>query len=78
MKVADNLRRAVSSLGIAHKRSPKGTVTVSIGVAGQGEPDTEEKRGLLEVADAGLLLAGAAVVGLLRPDIPLEIPASAK
>jgi diguanylate cyclase (GGDEF)-like protein len=51
---ADRLRSAVEDLRIAHETSPKGFVTISIGVASvvPGKGDTAQR--LVETADAGL------------------------
>jgi GGDEF domain-containing protein len=57
MKVAERLRRAVEDLSMAHEKSPKGIVTISIGAASivPGKGDNAQR--LVEAADAGLYAA---------------------
>jgi diguanylate cyclase (GGDEF)-like protein len=55
--VAERLRHAVEELCIAHKDSPIGQVSVSIGVAAHVPSRGENAEGLIEAADAGLYAA---------------------
>jgi hypothetical protein len=51
---ADRLRSAVEDLRIAHETSPKGFVTISIGVASVVPSKGDTAQRLVETADAGL------------------------
>jgi diguanylate cyclase (GGDEF)-like protein len=55
--VAERVRRAVEELCIAHRDSPIGQVSVSIGVAALVPSRGEKAEGLIEAADAGLYAA---------------------
>src|SRR5262249_13500403 len=56
-KVAERLRRTIEDLNMAHERSPKGIVTISIGAASivPGKGDSAQR--LVEAADASLYAA---------------------
>jgi two-component system chemotaxis family response regulator WspR len=55
--VAERVRHAVEELCIAHKDSPIGQVSVSIGVAALVPSRSEKAEGLIEAADTGLYAA---------------------
>lgn len=61
MHIARQLQQGIQALGIAHRASPFGCVTVSIGVATlQGEPGPRSPVQLIEAADRALYRAKAA------------------
>lgn len=61
MHIARQLQQGIQALGIAHRASPFGCVTVSIGVAAlQGEPGPRSPVQLIEAADRALYRAKAA------------------
>lgn len=56
-EVADLVRSRIEALGLAHKASPVGQVTVSIGVAATVPMNGQSANDLIEAADAGLYMA---------------------
>lgn len=56
IRIAEQVRAEIEQLGIAHKASPNGHVTVSIGVA-HAHPGHGTVKDLVEAADAGLYAA---------------------
>ena len=56
-EVADLVRSRIEALGMAHKASPIGHVTVSIGVAATVPTSGQNASDLIEAADAGLYMA---------------------
>ncbi len=56
-RLAEDLRQAISDLGIAHALNGGGVVTVSIGVAGVRCDGEISGKSLLEAADAALYRA---------------------
>lgn len=75
--VAERLRKAVETLGIAHAGAPAGIVTISAGFATmQPDPDTSP-RDLVEVADEALLHAKSAGRNCIAGDAPADATAKA-
>jgi diguanylate cyclase (GGDEF)-like protein len=56
-EVADLVRSRIEALALAHKASPIGQVTVSIGVAATVPTNGQSANDLIEAADAGLYMA---------------------
>ncbi len=56
-RVAERLRQAVEVLRMPHEKSPRGFVTISIGVASLAPVKGENAQRLMEAADAGLYQA---------------------
>ena len=56
-EVADLVRSRIEALGMVHKASPIGHVTVSIGVAATVPASGQNASDLIEAADAGLYMA---------------------
>ncbi len=53
-RVAERLRRAVEDLRMPHETSPRGFVTISVGVASLVPAKGDNAQCLIEAADAGL------------------------
>ena len=52
--MAERLRRAVEELRTPHETSPRGVVTISVGVASLVPAKGDNAQRLIEAADAGL------------------------
>ncbi len=57
LAAAEQLRRTVEDLAIAHAAAPRGCVTVSVGVAALRPAPGENAQALVEAADAALYAA---------------------
>jgi diguanylate cyclase (GGDEF)-like protein len=73
--VAERLRKAVESLGIAHAGAPAGIVTISAGFATMlPDPDTSPRE-LVEIADEALLHAKSVGRNCVSGDAPADVTA---